>query len=493
MAARGWGGSIATAVGVAAGAGAAQLGLGYGLGIIAWLPSADGASEAAWVASLTWAVWIAATSTILGAILAQRLDTASGAQRLDTASGAQRLDTASGAQRLDTASGAQRLDAASGDGPAVGGARHGEPPRSTGGTLWRISLAAAAAMGALLTVALVAVPARAATRADTFSPQTIAAGYAVLGVLLGLLVAIWALHSPAVSTNIIATAGWLWLLAVVAVISGVAAGRGLATAQLGVWQITADGGRFWFRDYFYWPGATLALGSALLIGALAARSAARSARTRVGAAVSGGVGPLLVALAYFLAAPRLVGIGAEQLSAHLMAPYAVIAGLAGSALVASFAQRREFAPDRTEADRYRSDRFGDTPDRGDGGQDGGRFDDGAARDHDDTARPGDGPGADGGATVGAATGRATVGTAGRGQTYPSEPDQTYSGSRPTTTDPAADDAAGGDGGPAAGSGRFGRGGGKGPGKGLRARMGRQREPGDEPPKPVGDGNATRSG
>jgi hypothetical protein len=330
MAARGWGGSIATAIGVAAGAGAAQLGLGYGLGIIAWLPSADGAAEAAWVASLTWAVWIAATSTIFGATLAYRLGRP-------------------GADRPSIGpAGAEE------PWPPVG-PRHGESPRPVDGPLWRISLAVAAAVGALLTVALVAVPARAATRADTFSPQTIAAGYAVLGILLGLLAAIWALHSPAVASNIIGTAGWLWSLAIVAVASGVAAGRGLATAQLGVWQLTSDGERFWYRDHLYWPAAALALGSALVIGALTARAAARTARTRVGAAVSGAVGPLLVAVAYFLTAPRLINSEPEQLSAHLMAPYAVITGLAGSVLVAALAQRREFASAAVEPDRYRAD------------------------------------------------------------------------------------------------------------------------------------------
>lgn len=341
MAVRGWGGSVATAIGVAAGVGAAQLGLGYGLGIVAWLPAADGASEAAWVASLTWASWIAATSTIAGAIVAQRLGDAE-------------------TRYAD----ARRAGRAPQESPAGG-----STTPSVTGTLWRIALAVAAAVGGLVTVALVAVPARAATRADTFSPQTIAAGYAVIGVMIGLIIAVWALHSPAVERNILATICWLWLVALIAVMTGVAAGRGLGTAQLGVWQISTESDRFWFRDYFYWPGAALALGSALLIGALAARTAARLPHARVGAAVSGIVGPLLVAVAYFLAAPRLIGIQAEQMSAHLMAPYAVIAGLAGSALVAGLAQRREFVEpatataragvvgqdsDPVAADRYRS-------------------------------------------------------------------------------------------------------------------------------------------
>ncbi|MET8911128.1 hypothetical protein [Micromonospora sp. NPDC004551] len=291
MARRGWGGSTAAALGVAAGTGAAQLGFGYGLGIINWAPAGADRVDAAWVASLAWATWISATSVIAGAVCAQRLR----------------------------------------------GADDDEPA----GALPRLGLALAAGVGALITVLLVAVPARAAHVPDTSSPQAVAAGYAAAGLVLGVLLATWALHTRAAATNLIATTGWLWLLAVVSVVDGVLSGRGLTTAQLGIWQISADSGRFWIRDYFYWPGALLSLGSALVIGVLAARWAVRAPDRRVGAAASGAAGPLLVALAYLLAVPRLAGIAAEQVSAHLIAPYAVIAGIGGSALMAALAQRAD--------------------------------------------------------------------------------------------------------------------------------------------------------
>ncbi|MFG3688871.1 hypothetical protein [Micromonospora sp. NPDC047740] len=291
MARRGWGGSTATALGVAAGTGAAQLGFGYGLGIINWAPAATGRVEAAWVASLAWATWISATSVIAGAVCAHRL--------------------------------------------------RGTADEEPDGTPRKFGLALAAAVGALITVLLVAVPARAARVPDTSSPQAVAAGYALAGMLLGLLLATWALHTRAAAANLVATTSWLWLLAVVSVLDGVLSGRGLGTAQLGIWQISADSERFWIRDYFYWPGALLALGSALVIGALAARRTARVAEQRVGAAASGAAGPLLVALAYLLAVPRLAAIAAEQMSAHLIAPYALIAGVGGSALVAALAQRAD--------------------------------------------------------------------------------------------------------------------------------------------------------
>ncbi|MFU8875325.1 hypothetical protein [Micromonospora sp. SL4-19] len=291
MARRGWGGSIATALGVAAGTGAAQLGIGYGLGIINWAPAAAGRVEATWVASLAWATWISATSVVAGAICAHRLA--------------------------------------------------GEDDEEPGGLPRKLSLAVAATVGALITVLLVAVPARAAAVPDTASPQAVAAGYAAVGLLVGLLLATWALRTRAAANNLIATTGWLWLLAVVSVVDGVLSGRGLTTAQLGIWQISADSERFWIRDYFYWPGALLSLGSALVIGVLAARRAVRVPERRIGAAASGAAGPLLVALAYLLAVPRLAAIAAEQVSAHLIAPYAVIAGVGGSVLVAALAQRPE--------------------------------------------------------------------------------------------------------------------------------------------------------
>jgi hypothetical protein len=76
------------------------------------------------------------------------------------------------------------------------------------------------------------------------------------------------------------------------------------------------------------------LGAALLIGGLAAFPAAGRADHRIGVAASGAFGPLLVAVAYVLAAPRAGEAPAEMSSAFTIAPYTVIAGLAGSLLVA---------------------------------------------------------------------------------------------------------------------------------------------------------------
>lgn len=310
--------SIVTAVGVAAGASAAQLGLGYGLGIIVWIPAWAPEGEAAWIASLAWATWIAATSVLIGAICADRL------------------------------AGSPGPESTVGKAEAWVGRRGSERYGPVATALWRLALAMTAAIGAAVTVALVAVPARSAERADSFAPETIAGAYAVIGVVAGLILAFGALTSAAMAANVIATVGWLWLLAVVAVIHGVLTGRGLTSAQLGVWEFTSDGP--WLRN-LYVPGMVLSLTSALVIGGLAALPAARREDNRVGVAISGAVGPLLVAMAYFLATPRLGGAQAEQFSAYLIATYAVIAGLAGSVLVSALGPVRNSEADGSAPDQ----------------------------------------------------------------------------------------------------------------------------------------------
>lgn len=286
MAARGWANSTGTAIGVAAGAAAAQLGLGYGLGVIAWQPVRDSAGEAIWLSSITWVLWLAATSTLVGALAARHLSTRASSNRA-----------------MDVA--------------------------------WRISISVAAAIGALLTVPLVMLPARSANRVDNFQPEVTAGAYAVIGVVIGLAVAIVAVNARVVATNIVASASWVWLVAVASAIDAVRGGRAAGTAQLGTWKFATGG---WFRSMEYLPGALLMLGGALLIGVLAALPADRRQENRIAIAVSGAVGPALVAAAYFLSAPQLTV--RSDLSAYLFAPYAVLAGLAGSALVAAMGPLR---------------------------------------------------------------------------------------------------------------------------------------------------------
>jgi hypothetical protein len=301
MAARGWANSTVTAIGVAAGAGAAQFGFAYGLGIIVWQPVRDSTGESLWLASLAWALWIAASSTVLGAVYA-------GGTSTRAAKAASRSGVAENtATRVDGRRRAHAIDLVS-----------------------RAVIALAAAIGALITVPLVMLPARAAHRADTFQPEVTAGAYAVVGVIVGLLIAVVAVNVRVIAANVVASTAWVGALAAVSVVDAVRANRTVGTAQLAAWQFTDKG---WFREMLYLPGALLMLGGALLVGVFAALPADRRGDNRVSIAISGTFGPLLVAAAYFLAAPNLT-VRAGQLSSYLFAPYAVVGGLAGSVFVA---------------------------------------------------------------------------------------------------------------------------------------------------------------
>ena len=313
MVVRRWVSGVGVATGTAAAAGAAQLGLAYGIGVIAWPPRPGGAAEQAWVASLAWACWIATTSTVAGAVIADRL-------------------------RL-------RQD-------------HGTVPQASTDPrverlLWRLTLGTAAAVGAMLTVVLVAVPARDAAAAGVSAPQAQAAGYALVGVLAGVVVAVAVLAARAAATNLILTATWLWLLAAAGVAQNVISGREWSRVPLGFWEL--DFGEF-ALDQPVFRGiavtdAAMVLGASLLVGVLAALPAARRGENPAGVVVSGVTGPVVLALAYLLAQPDLTGATATDLSRHLVVPYAIVAGLAGSLLASGFGTRPrpEVTPDAPAA------------------------------------------------------------------------------------------------------------------------------------------------
>ncbi|MEV6303705.1 Hansenula MRAKII killer toxin-resistant protein 1 [Actinoplanes sp. NPDC051861] len=286
MSDRGLTAQAGAAAGIAAGAGAAQLGLGYGLGVIAW-PVTAAEAESVWLGSLGWATWITASATVLGAVIAGRLQPA---------------------------------------------------PPGRWRVLWRFVLAASSALGALVSVALVALPARSAVRADTLSPQVVAGGYALAGLLAGLVVAFWAVSSSPVAANLIGTALWLWALAIAGVAAELASGRDFAT-YLTSWQFAESVSPMRYGG-IYWPSALLTLVAAFVIGLAASWPAARRGELGLGTAISGAVGPLLVAFSFLLLAPQLTAAMGPLQSAYLIAPYAVLAGLGGSALTVTVEQAR---------------------------------------------------------------------------------------------------------------------------------------------------------
>ncbi len=293
MARRGWARSVTRAITTAGGAAAAQIGLGYGLGVVSWngaaaaktgVAVAAASDDGAWSAGLAWTVLICATSVVIGAVAADR---------------------------------------------AAGRGESGPILRGT----WLLAIALAATVGGVVAVPLLMLPARGAHVPGNFAPHLLVGIYAAAGLVLGLVIAVLALTSRAIAANVIATAGWLWALGIVVLIDRSATGQPMSYAAPAVWKFT-ESGPIW--SSYYLPGAMLMLGVSLLIGGLAAYPAAGRGEGRLGIAVSGGVGPALVAAAYALAAPDPASAPFEQVSAYHTAPYLVIAGLAGSLLFAAF-------------------------------------------------------------------------------------------------------------------------------------------------------------
>ncbi|HEY1175217.1 MAG TPA: hypothetical protein VGF17_03600 [Phytomonospora sp.] len=283
MARNAWGIAVATAFGTAAVIATAQLGVAYGLTMIDWRTGTAGL----WSTNMAWTTWLAAVSTVLGAIAASIVATAKGSQSV-----------------------------------AV-----------------RLSSVLAAGLGAGVLAPLVALPARENAQAGVSGTPFLAVG---IGIAAGLALALIAMAARPVAWSMFASTGLIWLLAVLSVAVPVG-DETLPTAQLGVWGSWADvSGGLAKRGFALAP--PLIVGS-LLIGVIVALVARGTGKNQGIAAASGVVGPLLVTVAYLVAGPG-TGTTVNSMSAFLMGPFAAIVGLLGS-LVVTLLRREKPAPPRT--------------------------------------------------------------------------------------------------------------------------------------------------
>lgn len=294
MSMRAWVKPLGTTLGVAAVAGAAQLGIAYGIAILLWAKDFTDPGEGAWAANLTWVCWLAAASVVLGVVIGRRVT------------------------------------------PPI------EFPRSV---LAQFATVASAAVGALVTVPLVGIPARYAELAGDSAPASTAARIALVGVLLGAVVSVGVLLGRPLEWNTLATTGVLWAVAFGSVLVSLGRGEPPDSVRLAVWSYAETPG--WF--------AVMApmLVAALAVGAGLALLAKRQGHSRVAVAVCGAPGPLVVAIAYLVAGPGSRPETGEQFLPYLAVPYAVLTGLLGSLLVAAI-ERPE--PDAEPAGLSDSDR-----------------------------------------------------------------------------------------------------------------------------------------
>ncbi|SBT51433.1 hypothetical protein [Micromonospora narathiwatensis] len=290
MAFRTWSRLLLTALGVSVLAGAGQLGIAYGFGVVRLDGVFTDSAVNQWPAQLAWVGWFAAVATVAGAVGTERLARRDGVQ---------------------------------------------------GGTAVQLSVAGAAALGAIVVAPLCMQPARAAELGGTVDPVWAVGICAILGALIGAGTAIVVLLKPPFGWNIALTAVTVWLLALISAAPSVSSTGPLVTVRLGVlepsWLDTETAQRL---ALLLLPLVALLAGAA--VGALARR---RGHPPLVGGA-AGAAGPVLLAFAYLTAGP---GSAADryQLAPYYAALIAVAAGALGSA--ATTVLRRPIAEAETAA------------------------------------------------------------------------------------------------------------------------------------------------
>ncbi|MFJ8580241.1 hypothetical protein [Micromonospora sp. NPDC093277] len=274
MAFRTWSRLLLTALGVSMLAGAGQLGIAYGFGVVRLDGAFTDGAVNRWPAQLAWVGWFAAVAAVAGAVGTERLARRDGV---------------------------------------------------LGGTTEQLSLAGAAALGAIVVAPLCMQPARTAELGGTVDPVWAVGICAILGALIGAGAAIVVLINPPFGWNIALTAAAVWLLALISAAPSVSSAGPLVTVRLGVLEPSwVDAETAQRLAMLLLPLVALLAGAA--VGALARR---RGHLPLVGGA-AGAAGPVLLAFAYLTAGP---GNAADryQLAPYYAALIAVAAGALGSA------------------------------------------------------------------------------------------------------------------------------------------------------------------
>ena len=273
MAYRTWGRVLLAALVVGLLAGAGQLGFAYGLGVVRFSRDFEQLSGQ-WTAHLAWVAWFAMLAAVAGGLAGDWL------------------------------------------------ARRAGLPATIAE---RVAVAVAGGVGALAVAPLAMLPARAATTGDG-NPVAIAGLSAALGALVGVFAALAVLSQRVAGLNLGAVTVVIWLIALLSVAPSLGPDDPLPEVRLGVLDAT------WLGDSLAQRLAVIVMPAiALAVGAGIGAVARWRGLPMIPVAVSGVVGPALLALAYLIAGP---GNDADRYQA---APYwgaliSVAAGGLGSVL-----------------------------------------------------------------------------------------------------------------------------------------------------------------
>lgn len=195
----------------------------------------------------------------------------------------------------------------------------------------RVSAAVAAAIGSALAFPLIWVPARSIL--DSHGLMTIGIG-AGAGVAVGLVLAIASLVAMPIGAALVATVGWVWMIALASVVLTLASGRDASSPRLGTLDVP-----WLIQPTEWWFGPYLMVGLSAAIAVAVAGVARWVGASRLGITLCGFAGPALVASAYLVTGPGLDTSDSGQIQPFLASIVAATAGLLVSAAIGAGAHQ----------------------------------------------------------------------------------------------------------------------------------------------------------
>jgi hypothetical protein len=198
----------------------------------------------------------------------------------------------------------------------------------------RTAVAFFAGLGAATSFPLVWISARSATGRSAGVGEL--AAMAGVGVALGVVFAVLGLALSPVGAGLAVTVAWVWMAGLASVLLALTQNQPVVTPHLAVLETPGPS-----ISTQWWLGPYLMVAIGAVLGLVLAGATRWIGASKLGIALSGVVGPALVAAAYISAALAPHGLGVSQTSPYQASILAATAGLLASAAVASTQPSRE--------------------------------------------------------------------------------------------------------------------------------------------------------